>query len=99
MWPARAACRNAPGELGEIFFVRTKAQVLQSFGFAVGVNAAPAMLMTVRVQIDAVSVPAHVEAKRAVKLFGGLEIGHAEDESIERMDAYGVVAASSHGRS
>jgi hypothetical protein len=81
----------------EILGVCGKAQVFDPLRTVSAINRPPAMRMTKRMEIESPVDAAHVESERAIEIRCLLEIGHAEDEAIERMHRRRAVTAKRCG--
>jgi hypothetical protein len=87
---ALAKGRHVVGEDAE-------AQVLQLLGGAGREHRAPMVRVAGGVEVEPLTDASHVEAERAVKALGGIELGHGEDEAVERVHAEHAGAAGRWG--
>ncbi len=85
------------GHRFEVFFVGAEAQVLELLGLAGRMHGAPAVGMAVRAEVEPVAVAACIEPERLIEPLGVGNVGHAEREPVQRVNAQRIPAARRGG--
>src|SRR5271169_4019240 len=82
----QAEALNAPQQRREIIGVDAEAQVLKSLCPRRRINRCPAVRVTVGIQVDALAFAPRVEPEFGIEPLRYTQIGHREDEAVDRMD-------------
>src|SRR6185503_12251254 len=88
---------KARGERFEIVVVSAEAKILDLLRPAVREHAPPDVRVDAGGEVQPVAIPLNVETEAAIKALGSLEVGHAENEPIERMHAQRIGAPEDGG--
>ena len=72
---------------------RAERDVLEPLAAVARIDRGPPVRVPERVEVEAAVDLAHVEAERAVELSRPRQVGHAEHETLQRMDGERVLAA------
>jgi hypothetical protein len=83
-------------DLVEILGIGAEADVLEALGSLALEYLAPAMRVAVAAQVGAAAHAADIQTEIGVELYGGGEIGNAEDETVKGMHG-GRCAVPAHG--